>query len=288
MNSPLNRNNRTGTGLSTTSSQRIHTREQGRVNTGDSINYGPASNFEIWQIARAATAAPLYFAPLELKIENDVAVFEDGGFGQYNNPTYEGIREVKKLHGKSAVGIVVSVGTARAAAKYGRTTTHRIEMIIHTATDPERVEEQVRAASSKEDGFTYFRLNEPGLLEVPLDEWKPKSGQNSGEKTLKAIKDRFLEWHSEHHDLLSECAHELVRQRRIRAMDRNRWEHFAIGAVYRCLGGCLDVEGCHAKFKDRASFRSHLVGHHNKKEEEIDDQELRRCMEPFKYREAPR
>ena len=33
------------------------------------INYEPAQKFEIYQVARAATAAPLYFDPLKIRIE---------------------------------------------------------------------------------------------------------------------------------------------------------------------------------------------------------------------------
>lgn len=47
-------------------------------------------NWPIWQAARATSAAPWYFAPLEVKTIQDgrelIREYVDGGLG-YNNPT---------------------------------------------------------------------------------------------------------------------------------------------------------------------------------------------------------
>ena len=254
------------------------------------MNYGPATNFEIWRIARAATAAPFYFDRLKVKLEDKVAVFEDGGFGKSNNPTIEGIQEIKKLHGKNSVGVVVSVGTARADHVKGTGILHRVREMGDMATNPDDVHREVERLlasaqqNSTADGFEYFRLNARGLLNIALDEWKPKSG----EKTLDKIRHEFYQWlvnNTEIQEDLEVCARQLVECRRGRALDRHRWEHFAIGSVYRCLG-CFDVEGCGAEFKDRGSFLKHLIRDHNLEENDIDEEEIRRapCMEKFEYR----
>jgi len=66
-----------------------------------------------------------------------------------------------------------------------------IEMMSHTATDPEVVEELVRrTVSNKDDGLDHFRLTAPRLLEIPLYERKPNVWQTFGERTLKNTRDR--------------------------------------------------------------------------------------------------
>jgi hypothetical protein len=90
-------------------------------------NYGPAHNFEIWEVARATTAAPPYFDPLKISALNRSnsnqssshqhrMIFTDGGFGQSNNPTLESFREVLRKNAAriDRVGIVVSIGTGGA------------------------------------------------------------------------------------------------------------------------------------------------------------------------------
>jgi hypothetical protein len=53
---------------------------------------GPKSNllFPLWQLVRASTAAPTYFPPEEIAIEDDALpfVFVDGGVTMYNNPAF--------------------------------------------------------------------------------------------------------------------------------------------------------------------------------------------------------
>lgn len=85
----------------------------------------------------------------------------------------------------------------------------------------------------------------------------------SGYKALGKIKAKFNQWMGDGHKELEACAHNLVYSRRTRATDRDRWEHFAGGAVFHCLGfPRLELEGCLAEFRNRANFRSHLLHHH--------------------------
>lgn len=264
-------------------------RETRRENTDGSTNYGPASNFQIWEIARAATAAPFYFSPFEMKLEGGKVIFEDGGFGASNNPTDLGIQEITRLRQK--VGIVVSVGTARQDARYGRGTFSRIKMMTDKATDPEKVHTKVQKMVEEGANFEYFRLNEPGFLRIDLDEWKP----GDGSRTLEKMRNKFFQWMGkiENQEKMIECAKALVQRRRTRATDRDRWQHFAIGAVYTCLGcSSLEVDRCDAEFKTKSSFRSHLFEHRGLEENglshaQIRDGELKKCMTYFQYREPP-
>ena len=163
------------------------------------INYGNAQEFQIWEVARAATAAPFYFEPLEIETPGNAAplLFTDGGFSSTNNPTAEGTREIEDLYGSNSVGVVVSVGTAkRNSPSHRRGLRAKVKDMGDKATDPENIHHDWIAKSS-EQKFRYYRLNEPGGLHVELDEWKPKQNlytKNSGQATLKTIQDVFARW----------------------------------------------------------------------------------------------
>jgi patatin-like phospholipase/acyl hydrolase len=44
-------------------------------------------NVPLWQLLRASTAAPLYFAPEEIRLGEQTFLFVDGGMTPFNNPT---------------------------------------------------------------------------------------------------------------------------------------------------------------------------------------------------------
>lgn len=46
-------------------------------------------NFPLWQLVRASTAAPTYFAPEVITIDGKPFVFVDGGVTMYNNPAFQ-------------------------------------------------------------------------------------------------------------------------------------------------------------------------------------------------------
>jgi predicted acylesterase/phospholipase RssA len=60
----------------------------------------------IWQAARATSAAPTYFLPIEI----DDVLYGDGGLG-WNNPTKEALAEARNVWPDRPIGIVVSIGT---------------------------------------------------------------------------------------------------------------------------------------------------------------------------------
>jgi hypothetical protein len=210
----------------------------GTSNRYKTTNYGSAENIEIWEVARAATAAPMYFTEAEKKSNDGTTkmYFSDGGFGHTNNPSKLGIDEIETLHGKGNIGIVLSVGTARANSKSGgKSIFKRVKGFADTATDPTIVEGLLQGRD------LYWRLNDSQGINVDLDEWKPNSlfTKSPGKKTLKKIQREFWRWSSNKNNTnpLEECARELVRRRRKRSEDGSRWERYATGAQFRCMHG---------------------------------------------------
>lgn len=60
--------------------------------------YKPNKEFELWRLVRASTAAPLFYEPVKMMIneaggvyEPQVGVFVDGAVGGFNNPSYQAL-----------------------------------------------------------------------------------------------------------------------------------------------------------------------------------------------------
>ena len=142
-------------------------------------NSGEAQDIPIWQVARATSAAPGYFKPVEI----DGLLYLDGGFGA-NNPCSEIVEEVRTLNNQasSCVGTVVSIGTGKdkgSSRLKNKGPTRFINFFTAAtkwASDPEREHGvQRKNAKHRVTGFNYFRLNvEDGLGAMKLDEWKSR------------------------------------------------------------------------------------------------------------------
>ena len=231
-------------------------------------NYGKASQLEVWQVARAATAAKFYFEPLRImkaRVNGGFTEFTDGGFGSSNNPTQKGKQEIEELHGFESIGIVVSVGTARKLKKDAKKATYfstipdAAREFADQMTDPEEIHLRMERDLKKHKDFSYYRLNHPGGLNTELDEWEPKSKmynqKEGGTKTIHDIKIAFYAWAQEPDTIeqLQECANALVKCRRGR-MNTSKWERYATGSRYAC-----PVRGCDpGDFFDRRLFERHL------------------------------
>ena len=247
---------RTDTGMTDSSGTRVPKKRR--------MNYEVAQNFEVWQVARAATAAPFFVDPLKIPLVGSEGhlVLRDGGFSSMNNPTKEAIKEIEELYGSDSVGSVVSVGTAR--KDYGEVKPHffltipkYVKETTKVAINPEKVHSDLE--SDMREG-NYWRLNDPEKLGVELDEWLPRHstrGTTSGSKTIKNISDAFREWLAvlANVEYLQECAAQLVECRH-RRMNLPEWECFATGARFRCR-----TRRCDEIFRDRTSFASHLRMH---------------------------
>ena len=286
---------RTNTDASTNvdSMQRIKERMQSR----DFVNYEKAQELEVWQVARAATAAKLYFEPLS--IENARAAaggftqFRDGGFSQANNPTRTGKHEIEDLHGYNSIGIVVSVGTARKLkedakkAAFFTTLVHMTREFADTLTDPETTHTEMKRDQNRYK-FPYYRLNYPGGLKtIELDAWEPKGRmykkKDSGTKTIKAIEDAFARWAVNIGNMqqLQDCATALVARRRKR-MNTDEWERYATGSHFTC-----GVRGCDpGDFFHRHQFENHLKVHHDLMDDEL-KAEISRRRKYWRYQPAP-
>jgi hypothetical protein len=247
-------------------------RSRRRTNTAtladEEKDYG--SDWQIWQVARAATAAPMYFKELPEKrhmLDGETTVyFSDGGFGQTNNPTYEGIAEIKSLHGEGSLGAIVNVGTSRTKLKAGgKSIFKRAAAAAHIATDPKSVAEKVESLNLSE----YWRFNDDVGINVDLDDWKPNGyfTKHPGTKTLTDIKNKFREWaldpeNSEH---LRSCAEELVMRRRARIQNPAMWKVYATNASFDC-----HYAGCHSEsFNDHEALSDHFRNTHSVPESEL-------------------
>lgn len=265
---------------------------QGRRKPKRIINHGDAQDFEIWQVARAATAAPLYFEPLKIQYPTSpkYMLFTDGGFNYTNNPTREGTLEIEEAYGIEHVGTVLSIGTARLDQRPKEKgllpVFSRIRNVANMATDPEIVHRELEGLSEREQ-FPYFRLNDPGALDIGLDEWAPKRDlfhKTSGYRTIKTIKDAFANWaiHFRTQDLFRKCAAELVERRKARRLaDRATWERYATCAKYKCQTKGCDPE----EFVNREAFRAHLTHpHHRQLQPDSLDNVIAACRTHWRYK----
>lgn len=266
-----------------------------RSNTGLSDrdrepNFEKAQDFEIWEVARAATAAPFYFDPLKIDIQGpkNYMSLTDAAFGPYNNPTKVGIKEMKWMNSAKSIGIVVSVGTARkdeGNLKRGLFAFRgKAKDLGRKATNTEIVHSDMDEESRKVNGFQYFRLDDHEGLGMELDEWEPKPrrfyGKDSGSKTLKKIRDTFNSCVVRGEIDFQGCAKALVGCRRARLANQTVWERYATGAEYTCLQGCQ-----RENFDDREQFEAHLQNVHDMESQDL-KAELKESRRDWVYRPA--
>ncbi|KAI9686759.1 MAG: hypothetical protein M1822_002818 [Bathelium mastoideum] len=150
---------------------------------------GSASiNCQIWEAARATSAAPTFFPPIKFQ-ERTGNEFIDAAIG-CNNPTKELIKEAKsyyrlKGYNLSKPTCIVSIGTGqkdliqlhKAASVFwfkDRTGLSIAPVLANIVTDCENTHDEV-ALSCIEEHLTnrYFRFNAPqGMQNIVLDEWE--------------------------------------------------------------------------------------------------------------------
>ena len=229
------------------------------------INYGLASQLEIWQAARAATAAPMFFEQMPLTTDSGGYRLEDGGLGVHNNPTLDAILDITEQTGRDSVYRVVSVGSARkpvTSKAYG--ISFGLFSVgwssVEKSLESDVVTDYIgRIAESGTNDMKYYRFDDEFAMD--FDEWEPKRGSQHGKKTLSRIRHAFEAWYirSVNHDRLQQCARQLVAARRARvAADTGRWERFATGCKYHC-----PRENCVGKwFSKRGAFENHLIVTH--------------------------
>ena len=241
----------------------------GRRHTSREINYGPAEPMDVWQVARAATAAPLYFKPFdgpEDRVDNTFTRFVDGGLISANNPTWEGLQEVEELNGYRCTSTVVSIGTSRTNESPGSSLKKQLKNILELGNNPQTVHEQVERESRADQGdFYYLRFNDPDGTDVAMDECEPRKKTKktaAGSITFQRLGTHCDKWLSRR-DVQTDlwrCAVLLVQQRRARTLDFRAWESFSTGSEYRCpTGKCEDV------FSNKYDLRDHMESRHDER-----------------------
>ncbi|KAF8532066.1 acyl transferase/acyl hydrolase/lysophospholipase, partial [Trichophaea hybrida] len=70
----------------------------------------PFGSVSIVEAARATSAAPTYFKPIQIKTSTENKSFVDGGLG-HNNPVLHLIKEAKMAYPQADIGCLISIGT---------------------------------------------------------------------------------------------------------------------------------------------------------------------------------
>jgi hypothetical protein len=145
----------------------------------------------IWQAARATSAAPTFFMPVEI----DGVLYGDGGTG-WNNPTEEAIAEAHTIWPNRPIGCLVSLGTGlekelQLGDDKGRNDSLKrsllrkglpkvsfniavAEYFVASLTSCEKTHRKISEHPEKLGiAGKYFRFNVPqGLSDIGLEEWK--------------------------------------------------------------------------------------------------------------------
>ncbi|KAL8923981.1 MAG: hypothetical protein Q9208_004265 [Pyrenodesmia sp. 3 TL-2023] len=216
-------------------------------------NPDDSPEFDIWQVARATSAAPSYFKSTRLFEYRyyDAAV-------NINNPSLEMYKEVSLLNqAHESVELLLSLGTGN-ARKNTTKPKHALQKVLDDISD--LVHQKIKAVR-KQDDFTYYRWDvQNGLEDVRLDEWKPI---DTGKDTLAQIHEathRYLDSVDVQRQI-RECTAILVSARWQRAHTM-RWEMYATGTRYRCV-----IPGCKyqsVRFQNRNKLMDHLQMEHGK------------------------
>lgn len=138
-------------------------------------------NCEIWEAARATTAAPTFFKRVTIGEEGQFKEeFIDGGV-RCNNPADEVLEEAKRVFGDDRMlNCLVSIGTGHPGViglskpdGFQRLLpTELINALKQIATDCEKKSKELISRFQNVNGL-YFRFNvSHGLEKVSLEEWK--------------------------------------------------------------------------------------------------------------------
>jgi hypothetical protein len=171
------------------------------------------AQLQIWEAARATSAAPTYFKP----VKSEQVCFTDGGLLS-NNPIVDVFQEAASFRdlGDTAFGCIVSIGTGVSQTSKpwhnGILATQRA-LVASLATSDATVDSQMKHLLQDSELDRYWRF-EPQGIRLRL-------------ATLKFLDDTVAK------QRLSKVARVLVRRRKERA-DTPAWESFAIQVSYVC------------------------------------------------------
>jgi len=231
---------------------------------------GPADCSLIWQVARATSAAPMYFDTIQIGEDE----YSDGGFGE-NNPSYLMYFEVsqmnRNMHNANELSLSIGTGITRfsrfqnglfkrpiawfnAAKKistdcekthdqmqkltnFGRTRKYYRFNVPENATDPDANQPSRWKHLSDGTKKWFGHGNKPldrGLGKIKLDEWKSKGfwRSESTKDEIERITKEYLRDETVNKEL-DEVAKFMVTHRRARSKTP-RWRIYALGIRYEC------------------------------------------------------
>jgi hypothetical protein len=135
--------------------------------------YQPSLDCEIWEVARATSAAPTFFDPIQLP---NGTTLRDGAFFN-NNPIMELLDEIQTEFGGDEIESIVSIGTGVGKTEHlGSRLSSVAKACAKIATDTGNTEWQFRrthASKGQQFDGCYFRFEvDQGLQGVGIEEWK--------------------------------------------------------------------------------------------------------------------
>lgn len=230
----------------------------------------------LWKIARATTAVPTYFAPMQI----GDARYVDGAVGGFVNPSDLIYREVKQAHPEREPFMVISIGSGkrspdqpgasqRTAVPVFGDAIQAIKEAQRTLTDADRSHETLSRmidstnnARPSEEHVFYYRFDVPSEIPTPdtgmgglqIDEWQGSEGKSTKFRMEEAVASYLKDCD----EVLMQSAQKLVELRR-RRQSTMRWESFALDLHYACP---LRDECAPRTFTSRLSLRAHAVGDH--------------------------
>jgi hypothetical protein len=136
-----------------------------------------------------------------------------------------------------------------------------VQEIVAESLETEEVDKRVEQRLRLHDDKRYWRFNDdsPGWEGIKLDHWDTDSLVK-----MKGLIEKYLEKEDVQREL-KECAERLVKNRRERIQNMEKWERFAKVFEFVCTGtACFKP-----KYQLRADFKSHQEReHHNNPEAE--------------------
>ncbi|KAJ7105267.1 acyl transferase/acyl hydrolase/lysophospholipase [Mycena epipterygia] len=137
----------------------------------------PASECMIWEAARATSATPGLFKPMEIGLQGIKQSYVDGSIGN-NNPTSLVLEEAKQMYLTRPIVLVSSIGSGHpdviqiSQPLSSSTMAKALKMI---ATDCEKMHEET-ARKFRSTPNTYFRFNvEQGMHGLEAQHWEKSS-----------------------------------------------------------------------------------------------------------------
>ena len=199
-----------------------------------------------------------------------------------------GLEEIEERCGKDMTNIVVSIGAPKNHARK-KNWQDRLTAYFIASFDPE-ITHRTMIQLEKDRNYTYFRLNDPGALELVFDDWEPRhrswhKKDEVGKESIRLTEVKFEVWASRLNvvEYFKTTAEKLVKNRRARSNYDSRWEAYATGALYSCPGpgACRGQE-----FSERDELRNHLRRFHDRADDHSDDEEqLERSLQRRKIKE---